>query len=141
MRMGRTVVRTLLSISLSSPFSLWGRPCFRLALLRRRAGFSSRRSALRHQLGPEWEAWIKEQIEWLSSIQTVTLKLLGAHECGRVRGNAAMAEFVTLPDPVYGPAPSRGELPTAVYDVISNRVITFAGCTSNWGRQRTMSGC
>src|SRR5258708_5847302 len=48
-------------------------------------------------------------------------------------GTPQWLSFVTLPDPVYGPAPSRGELPTAVYDATSNRVITFAGCMGNCG--------
>jgi hypothetical protein len=48
-------------------------------------------------------------------------------------GTPVWLSFVTLPDPVNGSAPSRGELPTAVYDAASNRVITFAGCTGNCG--------
>jgi hypothetical protein len=48
-------------------------------------------------------------------------------------GTPQWLSFATLPDPVYGAAPSRGELPTAVYDATSNRVITFAGCTGNCG--------
>lgn len=48
-------------------------------------------------------------------------------------GTPQWLTFATVPDPVNGPAPSRGELPTAVYDTANNRVITFAGCTGNCG--------
>jgi Kelch motif protein/galactose oxidase-like protein len=48
-------------------------------------------------------------------------------------GTPQWLSFATLPDPVHGPAPFRGELPTGVYDATSNRVITFAGCTGTCG--------
>src|SRR5882762_1596570 len=134
MRMGRTVVRTLLSISLFiAAFSL-GAPLFSL-------GTAAAQSWI--QLAPVGTP--PPAGEGVGGLDQTNNRMVIVYPGGNPQTSWVLANadglggtpqwlsFVTLADPVYGPAPSRGELPTAVYDATSNRVITFAGCMGNCG--------